>query len=625
MLASLEEVSKTYGDQLILSDATCRVHETDRIGLIGSNGAGKTTLLRVLLGEEEPDEGDVFLRGDTTVGYMSQNSGLEAENTIIAEMRSVFSDTLEAQERMELLAGRIELNPEDASLQKSYDAAMSTFLAGDGYNIDIKIRRVLTGMGFAERSDETVISTMSGGEKTRLALAKLLLQEPDLLVLDEPTNHLDMRTLRWLEEYLTSYKSALLIVSHDRFFLDRVTTSTWELEDGILDTYRGNYSAYRTQREARKKEQLREYEKQQIQIAELKDYIARNIVRASTAAMAKSREKQLEKMERVPKPKLHSPAPKFRFETTGRPWTEVLHVEHLDLSVGDEKRTIVEDIGFDVTRGERLAVIGANGTGKSTLLKELLEAAKSADQHITWGRGAVQGYYDQESRNLIPEAEAVSEVVRRIPGMTESEARSLLARVLLTGDDAFKQVEELSGGERAKLGLAILMGEPSNVLMLDEPTNHLDLPAREALEEALRNYDGTLLFVSHDRYFVNALADHVLAIEDGSAVLIDGGYDTYAASLEERTGNSTREEPGAVQKQRPAREQRRARAERRASLSAVEKEIQALEQEEKELREVMADSSSDYEVLQEACDRLEIVSARHEKAMEKWLELSEDE
>lgn len=630
MLASLEDVSKSFADQVVLADASAAIHETDRIGLIGRNGAGKSTLVSILLGLEDPDDGTVFLRGDANVGYMRQDSGLEADATVLEEMRSVFADTLAAQDRMEELSRQMEDAPDDAALQAKYDAAMSHVLAGDGYNIDVKIRRVLTGMGFAETADDTRITTMSGGEKTRLALAKLLLQEPDLLVLDEPTNHLDMRTLAWLEDYLQSYKGALLVVSHDRFFLDRVTTSTWEVEDGYLDTYKGNYSAYRTQRETRKKEQLRAYEKQQVEIAELRDYIARNIVRASTAAMAKSRQKQLDKMERIAKPRLHAPAPRFRFTAARRPWTEVLHVEHLDLSVGEERRKIVDDVTFDVQRGDRLAVIGPNGSGKSTLLRTLLDMEGTADGTVTWGRGAETGYYEQENRNLVPEAAAVSEVVRRVPSATEGDARSLLGQVLLTGDDAFKRVSDLSGGERAKLGLAILMGEQANILLLDEPTNHLDLPAREALEEALREYDGTLIFVSHDRYFVNALADHVLAIENGAASLTEGDYDDYAAVQAEalraaaaETGQD--EERPAAARRRADREDRRRRAERRQNLSDLEKKIAVLEKEEAQLRAVISSGTSDYEALQEACSRLEEVSALHEQAMEDWLAVADEE
>ena len=626
MLASLEKVSKTFAEQQVLRDVSAEIHESDRIGLIGRNGAGKSTLIRVLLGQEIPDEGNVFVRDSARIGYMSQNSGLEADGTVIAQMRAVFSDTLAAQKQMDQLAAEIEANPDDDQLQKSYDHAMSRFLAGDGYNVDVRIRRVLNGMGFANANDDTEISTMSGGEKTRLALARLLLQEPELLILDEPTNHLDMRTLTWLEEYLTGYKGALLVVSHDRFFLDRVTQTTWELEDGALDDYKGNYSAYLTQREMRKKEQLREYEKQQVRIAELKDYIARNQSRASTAAMAKSRQKQLEKLERLPRPKLHARAPRFRFSSAKRPWTEVLSVQDLDLAVGEEHRTIVENVTFDLRRGARLAVIGSNGAGKSTLLRELVAAAGLETAHIVWGRGTEQGYYEQENRDLHAHARAVDEVIQRVPGLTESDARSLLGNVLLEGDDAFKLVRDLSGGERAKLGLAILMAQQANVLLLDEPTNHLDLPAREALEDALRRYDGTVVFVSHDRYFVNALADHVLAIEDGKTSVIEGNYDAFTVAADTLPESAeTPNDTESASRASAGRAERRARAAHRARRSAVEKEIAALEQEERQLRDTIAASVSDYEVLQKACDRLQEVTSRHDIALEEWLELVDNE
>lgn len=625
MIAELAQAGKSYGDQEIFRDVTARIHEGDRIGLVGPNGTGKSTLLSVLLGEQPADEGAVHVRSDARIGYLKQNSGLDAQNSIIDEMRSVFSRALAAQERMTELTQEMSDDPENVSLQKAYDAQMAVFLADDGYQIDTRIRRILAGMGFGATDESTRIEMMSGGEKTRLALAKLLLMEPELLVLDEPTNHLDMETLAWLEEYLGGYKGAILVVSHDRFFLDRVVSRIWELDAGQLFAYRGNYSKYKILRQDRLEAQAKEYEKQQNQILSLQDYVDRNSVRAATAQMAKSREQQLEKLVLVDKPKLHRKPPHFSFHAGRRSALEVLDVTDLDLTVDGGQRHLVDGLGVSVRRGDALAVIGANGTGKSTLLKRLLAAYGKADAAIAWGRNVSVGYYDQENRDLRPEMPAAGELMRHRPGMLEHDARSLLGSVRLTGDDAFKHVGDLSGGERAKLGLAVLMAGDANVLLLDEPTNHLDLEAREALEEALKEYDGTLIFVSHDRYFINALAGKVLAIEAGRADLTEGNYDDY------RTAHAAAEPaaaPAAGQagSGRAASQKavRRRQAEQRQALHAAEQRIAALEAEMDELNAVISAAPDDYEALQEACARLETVTAEHDSALEEWMLLDDE-
>lgn len=622
MIAQLQEAGKTFGDQEIFRDVTARIHDGDRIGLVGPNGTGKSTLISVLLGEQPADEGSIQRRSGARIGYLKQNSGLEAENSIIDEMRSVFREALAAQKRMNSLAEEMSRDPENAALQKAYDAQMAVFLAADGYQIDVKVRRILAGMGFGGTDEGTRIETMSGGEKTRLALAKLLLMEPELLVLDEPTNHLDMETLAWLEEYLEGYRGAVLVVSHDRFFLDRVVNRIWELDNARLYTYRGNYTRYKALRRERLENQAKEYEKQQNQILSLQDYIDRNSVRAATAQMAKSREQQLEKLVLVEKPKLQIKPPHFAFRAGRRSGLEVLDVSGLHLTVDSGRRELIDDLSLQVRRGETLAVIGANGTGKSTLLKTLLAASGKADPAVAWGRNVAVGYYDQENRDLKHGVPVVSELMRHRPGLLEGDARSLLGSVRLTGDDAFKNVEDLSGGERAKLGLAILMAGDANVLLLDEPTNHLDLEAREALEDALKEYEGTLIFVSHDRYFINALAGRVLAISGGHADITEGNFDDYRAAHQappapEPVKNSA---PGKSASQK---ELRRRQAEQRQALYNAEQHIASLEAEMQRLNGAIAAAADDYEVLQEACARLEAVTAEHEAAMENWMLLDD--
>ncbi len=630
MYAALENVTKSFGAELILENVCGTVNEGDRIGLIGVNGAGKTTLLRVLLRELAPDEGGVSHRSGLSVGYLKQNSGLTGGNTVMGEMKTVFSAAIAAQKEMERLTEALAERPEDLALARAYDAAMSAFLAQDGYHIEVNIKKILNGMGFSDKDTETVVDTMSGGEKTRLALCKLLLKNPELLVLDEPTNHLDMDTLRWLEGYLGEYRGAILVVSHDRYFLDKVTRKTWELEDCCLNEYRGNYSAYKMQKAERTAFLLKEYEKQQNQIESMTDYARRNMARASTSNMAKSRLKQIEHIAPIKKPRERTPAPSFCFPAGRRAVADVLSVRELTLKVGREQKTIVSDISFEVKRGERLAVIGANGTGKSTLLKSLMGMLPQQGE-VVWGNNTEIGYYDQENKDMNPNQAVLDELWKRFPALPEHSARGYLGRVLLIGDDVYKKVGSLSGGERAKLGFAILMAGEKNVLVLDEPTNHLDLSAREELERALRAYEGTLIFVSHDRYFVNALAERVLAVGGQRARLLEGNYDSYMAQLEReqaageggRTADGQTSAPAEDGRSKNQKRQRQQQAKLRQEISGVEKRIAALEAELAELSRLIAEHPADFELLAESCARLEQVKVAHEQALEEWMQLAE--
>ncbi len=622
MLLTLDNVSKSFGTDIIFENISVTVHEAERIGFVGANGAGKTTLLNIIAKQSPPDAGAVAYRSGLAVGYLRQNSGLQSGNSILKEMRSVFQDAIDARKKMEALAQQIADDPEDADALRDYASAESLFIARDGYNIDVNIKKVLSGMGFADAQYDMAIDGLSGGEKTRLALAKLLLQKPDLLMLDEPTNHLDFATLAWLESYLTDYKGAMLVVSHDRYFLDRVANRIWDMDGGELTEYRGNYSAYKLQKTERLAFQLKEYEKQRNKIESMTDYARRNIARASTSKMAKSRLAQLSHIEPIKKPKMKVKAPSFSFEFDKKPVNDVLFVEDMSLCVGEERKLIVSNINMDVKREEHVAIIGANGTGKSTLLKSLLGKLEQRGAAV-WGKNTHIGYYDQENKDMTPQNTALAELWGRFPSMPEQSARTMLGRVLLTGEEVYKQVSSLSGGERAKLGLAILMAGRYNVLVLDEPTNHLDLPARESLEEALKEYEGTLLFVSHDRYFVNALATNIIEIADGGMYCYTGNFDEYT---EQREKLRVQETPEANDTEQPKKtdnkkEQRRQQAQQRQLVAEIEKRIAALEAEEAELNAAIAANPANFELLAEACKRLEEVKAEHETVLEEWLEL----
>ncbi|MDE5896288.1 MAG: ATP-binding cassette domain-containing protein, partial [Clostridia bacterium] len=480
------------------------VQENDRIGFIGGNGEGKTTILKLLLGALTPDEGEVFRKNGARIGYLEQSGGFEGDCTVYEAMREVF------REDEELIAALRETERKMAAADETELRVLSArcenlnkrIAARDSYNFEVRIRTVLGGMGFLNDCEQRV-NTMSGGEKTRLKLCRLLLEEPDLLILDEPTNHLDFKTLFWLEDYLSSYRGALLVVSHDRYFLDRLTSRTLELERGTVYSYRGNYTKYKVLKQERLLSETREYEKQREEIARLQDYVARNIVRATTAKSAQSRVKQLDKMDVLEKPLPPPQPPRFSFTYEERPYERVLQAERFDLAAGG--KTLLKGAEFTLMRGEKCALLGDNGTGKSTLLKYFL----SNNPAVRFGRFVKIAYYDQENADLDPEERVLEAFWGKHALLSQTDARKLLAQAGLDAEDVEKKVKELSGGLKAKLELALLEARRGNVLMLDEPTNHLDLPARESLEDALKAFDGTILFVSHDRRFVEAIANRI--------------------------------------------------------------------------------------------------------------------
>lgn len=615
MLIQLENVTFGYDDKPILENVSLTLSEGERAGFIGPNGEGKTTLIRLLSGALAPDAGRVLKKSGLRLGLFEQNGGLESERTVLDEMKNVFADIYAAFGKLRETEEALAHADETAyrALSQQHEKLEKRIAAADGYNLDVRIRTVLNGMGF-EGCYGRVVSTMSGGEKTRLKLCRLLLEEPELLLLDEPTNHLDADTLFWLEDYLKGYRGAVFAVSHDRWFLDALMGKIYELERGRVHMYRGNYSKYKILKAERVLAGERAYEKQQKEIAELKDYVARNIVRATTASSAQSRVKKLENMELLEKP-LPPPAPPvFRFATDAESEERTLEVRHLRLFAGE--RELFGDVEFTLRRGEKVALLGENGAGKSTLARAL---ADGRDPAVRWGRFVKLGYYDQENAALDPDETVLGALWNKHRGMSQTQARALLAQAKLGEEDVDKKVRSLSGGERAKLALVLLEAERANVLILDEPTNHLDLQAREALETALKAFRGTLLFVSHDRYFTAALAEKVLDAADGRITPYPCGYAEYAeqkkraAQQAAAAANAKKAEERAKQGAAAHRTkaERAEEAKRKQRVKELETRIAALEAEEAALQAAIADPAvaADYKALGDACARLETLHA----------------
>lgn len=639
MLVSLTNINKIYNGNEVLKNISLTIDENDRIGLVGVNGCGKSTLLKIITGSVEPDrtterDGIISFASKTTIGYLEQMGGLNSENTVIEEMRSVFEPVHRAIDRLREIETEFETG--DNSAADEYQQLTSWIEANDGYNTDVKIRMVLNGMGFTENELNRTVSGFSGGEKTRLSISRLLLEEPNLLILDEPTNHLDFKTIMWLEEYLRSYKGAVLIVSHDRYFLDRLCTSICEIQRGTLKRYKGNYSAFVRQREENDTRQEKEYEIQQKQIAKLEDYVARNLVRASTTKMAQSKRKQLEKIERIEKPVHETKTAKIRFTYGIEPPIDVLKVKGADISVGEGngRKTLVDEISFDVRRGDKIGIIGDNGIGKSTLLKIIQELLPHKGI-VRWNSNIKISYFEQESTNLNKELTVMEELHNRYPSMSDLEVRSLLAQVRLVGENVFKETGVISGGERAKLCFAIMMQEHGNVLILDEPTNHLDLSSKEAIEEALADYTGTIIFVSHDRYLLSKIADRLIELRDGSFRMHEYGFNKYLDILREEQAAEKREAEAekfakaaeaAKDKSVKAyknKQQRSADAARRNEIKRLENEIDEFQTKIDTLTEEISleEVYTDYELMNSKCAEIEMLKNKIDENFDRLVEL----
>ena len=537
MLLQTQNVTRRFGGEELFNGITFEIKENARIGLVGRNGAGKSTLLKILANIEAPDEGRVMRKKDLTIGFLDQHGGLESNRTIWEEMKHIFAPVLEIEKRLRAVEQKMatEDSSDEASFQellKEYTRLQETFEQQNGYGYRSEIKMVLHGFKFYEEDYDKPIAYLSGGQKTRLSLAKLLLQKKDLLILDEPTNHLDIETLSWLENYLTNYTGALVIVSHDRYFLDKLTTETYELSYGQIYYFKGNYSRYLKQKAAHIEKQTKDYEKQQKEIAEMEDFIARNLVRASTTRRAQSRRKQLEKMDRIEKTLGDERSAFFSFSPERQSGNIVLQAK--DLTIGYSQNDVLSrEIDLDIRKGDVIALIGPNGIGKSTLLRTLVKQIDPVDGEFEYGTKVDIGYYEQEQENLNPSNTVLKEVWDEHPLMTEETVRTFLGSFLFRGEDVEKTVSTLSGGERARVSLAKLALNHDNFLVLDEPTNHLDIDSKEVLENALIDYQGTLLFVSHDRYFINRLATKVLEIGPSGTTLYLGDYDYYLHKKEE--------------------------------------------------------------------------------------------
>ena len=616
MLISADNLSFGFNGGSLLESVTFSLNEGDRVGLIGGNGEGKTTLIRLILGELDGENGTLFRKNGIRIGYLAQTGGYDSANTVFEEMRSIFTADIRAIESLRETEKKIAETDENSfeyrALAQKYESLNKQIAARDSYNFEVKIRTVLNGMGF-ENVYEQPICTMSGGEKTRLKLCRLLLEEPELLILDEPTNHLDMKTLFWLEDYLSSFKGALLTVSHDRYFLDKLVGFIYELENKKLSVFKGNYTKYKVLKAEKTARLIKEYEKQQEERAHMQEYVDRNLVRASTTKMAQSRRLALEKMELVEKPVLPPPPPRFVFTYADKPYERVLEVSDMRLTAGE--KLLLENASFTLLRGEKCAVIGDNGTGKSTLIKEITQGRNPA---VKLGRFVKIACYDQENANLDPNESVLGELWGRHVTWEQTKVRSILAQAGLVAEDMDKKVRMLSGGERAKLALAVFECEGGNFLILDEPTNHLDLAARESLESALKAFNGTLLFVSHDRYFIRALAGKIIEIENGAITEFTGDYDTFNAykiAAKEKAKNETQRVPATPvsknseqqESYHRSKEERAADARRRTRIKKIEEEIFALETEDEKINASLSDPAvtSNFALLTEKCNRLE--------------------
>ncbi len=631
IIAQAQDLEQRFGGNIIFSNISFSVPDNARIGLVGPNGAGKTILLKIMTGQQEPTSGQFTINKGLKVGYIAQENGLDEDKTIWDEMLTVFNDLIEKNKKITKMQEQIADHPEDEDLLKRYDQLAYDFEQEGGFTYQAEIKSILNGFNFKENTWNKVIGTLSGGEKTRLAFVKLLLQKPPVLLLDEPTNYLDLDTLDWLEAFLKNYQGAIITVSHDQYFLDHLANQIFELNFGKLTTFKGNYSQYVKERELMDSQQEAAYEKQQEKIKKEEEFIQKNLVRASTTKRAQSRRKVLDKMERIKPPK-HKQKVRINFTSERPSGKEVLIAK--DLTIGYPDKVMVSDIDFQVNKNDRVAIIGPNGIGKSTLLKTIMKKLEPKGGSIKYGASLDIGYYDQELQSLDPSKTVLDTIWDRHKTMPEKDVRSILASFLFTAEDIDKTVGQLSGGQKARLTLTVLSLEKDNFLLMDEPTNHLDIEAKEVLEEALDNYDGTLLFVSHDRYFINELANKIISVRDGHAKIYNGNYSYYldekakqAAAAQEAEAQKAETEttPAASQnkgklsyQEQKARDSQKRKLER--AVSDAEAKIEKLEAEEKEIQTEMANPeiAASFEKLGPLQEKLSAVQKQLDQANNDW-------
>ena len=623
MLLTIQNIQKYFGAELCLRNISCVLDAQDRAGIIGENGAGKTTLIKIITGELYPDDGIVTLAHGATVGYLEQNSVLDPACTVYREMENAFRSVLDAMDEMKRLERQMAECPGDHMLLERHAQLSAVVDAADGYNMDTQIKKILNGMAFPAPDYQKSVAVLSGGEHTRLCLAKLLLQKPDLLILDEPTNHLDFETMEWLESYLKTYPGAILVVSHDRYFLDAVCNRIFEIEDNTLTAYKGNYSAYLPQKEAAVALQQKQNDADMEKAAKLEDYIARNLVRASTTKMAQSRRKQLEKMEITEAPRTSHTDLKFRFTFDVTPYNEILTAKNISVTLGGKR--LVEGLDLLVKRGERLVIAGPNGAGKSTLLRVLDGKLRPQAGTVRLGAGAKPSVFEQQQ--LRRGGTVISTIWDKYPKFTELEVRSHLAKLNFRGEDVFKPCSALSGGELARLRFAEILLEKPNLLFLDEPTNHLDIYTRESLGAALASYEGTLVLVTHDRYLMNSLACPILFIENGKTSL----YEDYDAMMHRGAvppeKNIAPEKTASAGKAAYGKEQRRRRAELRARIKALEDEMETLALRIMALEGEVNDPDilRDHTRLRDVCDELDDTRFHQDEVLAEWERLVEEQ
>ena len=631
IILQANKIERSFAGEVLFDNVSLQVDERDRIALVGKNGAGKSTLLKILVGEEEPTSGEINKKRDLSLSYLAQDSRFESSNTIYDEMLHVFDDLRKTEKtlrQMELAMGE-KTGADLEKLMQDYDRLSEEFRQAGGFTYEADIRAILNGFKFDESMWQMKIEELSGGQNTRLALAKMLLEKPNLLVLDEPTNHLDIETIAWLENYLVNYSGALLIVSHDRYFLDKVATITLDLTKHSLDRYVGNYSSFVEQKEQKLLTEAKNYEKQQKEIAALEDFVNRNLVRASTTKRAQSRRKQLEKMVRLDKPEAGTKSAHMTFHSDKTSGNVVLTVE--EAAVGYDEQILSEPINLDIRKMNAVAIVGPNGIGKSTLIKSIVGQIPFIKGEARFGANVEVGYYDQTQSKLTPHNSVLDELWNDFKLTPEVEIRNRLGAFLFSGDDVKKTVGMLSGGERARLLLAKLSMENNNFLILDEPTNHLDIDSKEVLENALIDFDGTLLFVSHDRYFINRVATQVLELSEEGSTLYLGDYDYYlekkaelealAAAQAEAVPVSSNEEVVSNDYHLQKQNQKELRKITRR-IEQLEAEMEELDQKIQDITETMH-STNDAADLVQLQSELDQLTAQQEAVMEEWAELSE--
>lgn len=636
ILLQANDVERRFGADVLFHNINLQVQDHGRTALVGRNGAGKTTLLKMIAGITEPDEGTISKVKNLSIGYLAQDQGLDSQNNIWAELDTVFAPLHEEEKEIhqleEQLATLDSTTDRYQQILKKYDRLQTDFKKHGGFEYESRMRGILTGFGFGEEYYDTPVNALSGGQKTKLALAKILLQAPNLLILDEPTNHLDMNVLAWLEDYLKSYSGALLVVSHDRYFLDHVVKDVYDLDNRTLRHYTGNYTQFVQHKQERLKAEWKHYDQQQKKIAKLEDFVNRNIVRASTTKQAQARRKQLAKMDKLERPTTDNQSIHFHFHSDKDSGNEVLDVDQL--KVGYDDQILAGPLSFAVRKPQRIGIIGPNGIGKSTLLKTLLHRIPAISGTIKLGANLEIGYYDQEQQQLHPYKTVLDEVWDDHPEVPEKDIRSLLGSFLFVGDDVYKVVHELSGGEKARLELTKLSFKPINFLILDEPTNHLDIDSREVLESAINEFTGTILFVSHDRYFINQVATDILDMHKDGIKHYEGDYDDYlaattATSSENSTATVTTATKAPISQGKKSyqqsKEQQRARRKLQRAVDSLEKEMGELEEQQAAIEEEMSQPTvaTDIGKLTDLQKKLDGLKEKSEEVELEWTDAAE--